>query len=164
MHKPRAGISSSGAARGGMDRQAATVAATWIERGGAGAPERMAMRYGGGARLDMESPLLRGVEAPESRTAWNRSAQRKRPTVQAGTSRVGRLSMRELTRRVADVSLGSLANWAVLDRWLPADGLEERTGEQLPSVRPRGQLGGIFDPVGQSDRDRGRPELFLQGQ
>ena len=32
-------------------------------------PETVAMRYGGGARLDMESPLLRGIEAPERRPA-----------------------------------------------------------------------------------------------
>jgi hypothetical protein len=67
-----------------MPRQAATAAATWIG-GGAGVPETVAMRYGGGARLDMESLLLRGIEAPERRPAINRSAQRKRPTVQPGT-------------------------------------------------------------------------------
>jgi len=43
------------------------------------------MRYEGGARLDMESLLLRGIAAPERRTGGNGSAKRKRPTVEAET-------------------------------------------------------------------------------
>src|SRR5579859_6340459 len=57
----------------------------------------VAMPYGSGARLDMESPLLRG-QAPERRPGCNRSAQRKRPTVRAVTRRAGRFFDGELTQ------------------------------------------------------------------
>jgi hypothetical protein len=42
-------------------------------------PETVAMRYGGGARLDMESPLLRGIAGPERRPGVNRSAYARAP-------------------------------------------------------------------------------------
>src|SRR6266566_5200148 len=62
------------------DAQAGSNSCGRLDRcGGAGAPETVAMRYGGGARLDMESPLLRGIAAPERRTGSNRSAHAKAP-------------------------------------------------------------------------------------
>jgi hypothetical protein len=61
-------------------------------------PETAAMRYGGGARLDMESLLLRGFAATERRPGINRSAQRKRPTVQADDLSSGALVNRESSR------------------------------------------------------------------
>jgi hypothetical protein len=62
-------------------------------------PETAAMRYGGGARLDMESLLLRGFAAPERRPGINRSAQRKRPTVQADDLSSGALVNSESSRK-----------------------------------------------------------------
>ncbi len=53
--------------------------------------ETVAMRYGGGARLDMESLLLRGIAAPERRTASNRSAYAKAPHRSGGNLTSGAL-------------------------------------------------------------------------
>lgn len=49
------------------------------------------MRYGGGARLDMESLLLRGIEAPERRTGYYRSAHAKAPHRSGGNLTSGAL-------------------------------------------------------------------------
>ena len=59
--------------------------------GGAGASETMAMRYGGGARLGMESLLPRGIAAPERRTGVNRSAHAKAPHPPGGNLTSGAL-------------------------------------------------------------------------
>jgi hypothetical protein len=54
-------------------------------------PETVTMRYGGGARLDMELLLPRGITAPERRTALNRSAQTKAPHRSGGNLTSGAL-------------------------------------------------------------------------
>ena len=51
----------------------------------------IAMRYGGGARLDMESLLPRGIAAPERRTGFDRSARAKAPHRSGGNLTSGAL-------------------------------------------------------------------------
>jgi hypothetical protein len=51
----------------------------------------VAMRYGGGARLDIGALLLRGITAPERRTGLNRSAQAKAPHRSGGNLTSGAL-------------------------------------------------------------------------
>ena len=61
-------------------------------------PETVAMRYGGGARLDMESLLLRDIAAPERRTAFDRSAHAEAPHRSGGNLTSGALDDADLTR------------------------------------------------------------------
>ena len=71
-------------------------------------PETVAMRYGGGARLDMESLLLRGIAAPE-----------RRPGIeQVGTAKAPHRSGWNLTSGALDDAGPHARGWAGVSTWM----------------------------------------------
>src|SRR5438132_3384720 len=83
-----------------------------------------AMPYGGGARLDMESLLLRGIEAPERRSAvTGRHSEAPHPSgghLTNGALDVERTQAYSGLCRRATVSEEDCVSWRAIDRRLAA--------------------------------------------